>query len=778
MKKHVGIIIVSYNAPQAVTMTLDSLASTPVNTRFSVALIDNASEPESSSIIANCMKKHLRKGNFKGHFFPLPDNKGFSGGNNIGIAYFLSQPDITHICLLNSDIVVSNNWLDYLLEDDFDAVGPLTNASNNEQGIPVPYSIDKDNNKLQINLEDYLNFATQRREIWNGHIQSSKFISFFCTILSRRLVQKVGYLDTRFYPGAYEDDDYCLRILENGFEMKIRRDVYVHHWGSASFRQLALNDRSSFGMKNRNRFIEKHQRPWQDRTHLPWHSWFQDVRYAFSKNNISNFSPTLNLYFKNIQDLSKALDNQYASLVQTLAEDGIPTTVSLLDETVKFQKLLSKLSKNLPLSSSKLKSLVQSEQLLDENVQNKISEISTIIAKLNKSKNIPISIETPDNVKSEASENLWNILLTFNKGVVFFSGYPYPDRLKDGYFQRVKAIDSLLSKEHYRIYCDVSQSYTGKDIIHKISKNTIELKVNPHNIAHQLLVSDCVQRCKNVYYHSVLRMEFPIQRNWLREQNIYKFFDVHGVVPEEFIYCSSDYVSSALYSDIEAQAIEQCDTIIVVSEEMGKHLNTKYVSDHSNKIITSPIIPNLPPAQNVKKYSPSSLPKIVYAGGAHPWQCIPKMLNAALRIIDKAEIDIFATIPQDIKNIASKELLKHPNFSLNTVSHDELCIIYPKYHYGFLLRENVIVNKAACPTKLLEYLAYGIVPILDFENIGDFKSLGMKFIHIKDLEEGKFLPIKKHKEFALHNLNLLNSLKITAETNMNKLKLLLNNSKY
>ncbi len=70
-------------------------------------------------------------------------------------------------------------------------------------------------------------------------------------------------------------------------------------------------------------------------------------------------------------------------------------------------------------------------------------------------------------------------------------------------------------------------------------------------------------------------------------------------------------------------------------------------------------------------------------------------------------------------------------------THAELKEIYTECHYGFILREDSIVNQVACPTKLVEYLAMGVVPIVDSNNIGDFKTMGMRFITLEQLLRGQ-----------------------------------------
>lgn len=757
MKKHVGIILVSYNAPQAVIMTLDSLVSAKGNTPFSVVLIDNGSSPDAERQIAMSMNRHLEAGHFQGRLFLLGVNKGFSGGNNIGITYFLSQPDITHFCLLNTDVVVSDHWLDYLLEDEFDAVGPLTNASNNEQGIPVPYMILRESDKLSFDMEAYQNFAAERHSIWKGLTCSSSFISFFCAILSRSLVQKVGYLDTRFHPGAYEDDDYCVRILENNFIMHVRRDVFLHHWGSASFSELAVSQRQHHGMRNKARFVAKYQHSWQDRTHLSWRAWIQDALFAIEDHDRKEACRSMLLLYESaITKLSIALDARYARLALATGKSPIPASQNALaNQTKLFAK---RIRHYLSIESTRedRQQLATDGATLETFVKciaRACDEMESATLQTSPTPWIPSLTHGRDGV-----ERIWSHLQHIENGVVFFAGYPFPEKLKDGYFQRVAAIDNLLPPEYYRIYCDVSESFTDDETIRILSPNTIVLQVRPDDATHQLLVSNIILRCKKIYYHSILRTLYPIQRMWLSEKQIKKFIDVHGVVPEEFIYCSDDYVSSAIYSEYEEIAMNQCHCIVTVSDAMQNYLEYKYTPEFRKKMITLPIFQSIDVQTTATDKSTKEV-KIVYAGGAHPWQCIPRMLETTAQIIDTIKVDIFATDPDSFLALTPQKIVEHQNFRLMTATHEELCAQYPLYDYGFLLREDVAVNRVACPTKLVEYLAYGVVPILDSDRIGDFVELGIKYLHVDKLKAGLLLSQEEHAAYILNNFSVLDALK-------------------
>jgi hypothetical protein len=92
----------------------------------------------------------------------------------------------------------------------------------------------------------------------------------FCLALRRDVFERVGPLDERFEVGLLEDDDYALRVRAAGYRLVCAEDVFVHHFGEASFGSLVPT--GEFGRlldANRRRFEEKWGRPWKPYARRP-----------------------------------------------------------------------------------------------------------------------------------------------------------------------------------------------------------------------------------------------------------------------------------------------------------------------------------------------------------------------------------------------------------------------------------------------------------------------------------------------------------------------------
>jgi len=53
--------------------------------------------------------------------------------------------------------------------------------------------------------------------------------------------ERIGKFDERFGVGFFDDDDLCMRSREAGFRLLIAQDVYIHHFGSRTFKGLGVD---------------------------------------------------------------------------------------------------------------------------------------------------------------------------------------------------------------------------------------------------------------------------------------------------------------------------------------------------------------------------------------------------------------------------------------------------------------------------------------------------------------------------------------------------------
>ena len=113
-------------------------------------------------------------------------------------------------------------------------IGVVGPTSNEVSGVQK----DKEANYKTID-EMHLYAATIREKNKNKVLQFPR-IAFLCTLIKREVIEKIGGLDERFSPGNFEDDDFCLRAQLAGYKTVIAQDVFIHHYGSKSFKACLL----------------------------------------------------------------------------------------------------------------------------------------------------------------------------------------------------------------------------------------------------------------------------------------------------------------------------------------------------------------------------------------------------------------------------------------------------------------------------------------------------------------------------------------------------------
>ena len=216
----VDIIIPQYNNCE---YTINLLKSIKDCTRdYRIILIDNGSDIAEFNSTIKELKNH-------DSYFVIqnPENLGFIKGVNQGIASSTAE----YVILQNNDTIVEPGWVDKMLEcfDDpaVGLVGPTTEIADSWQ--------NKDNLPASF-------FKRDRRQIGG-------MLAFFCVVIKRDVITKIGYLSEEFGLGFGDDDDYCERAKKANFKLVLRTDVTVIHYHRTTFKKYIPNWEDS---KNEN----------------------------------------------------------------------------------------------------------------------------------------------------------------------------------------------------------------------------------------------------------------------------------------------------------------------------------------------------------------------------------------------------------------------------------------------------------------------------------------------------------------------------------------------
>ncbi|NFJ31668.1 glycosyltransferase, partial [Clostridium botulinum] len=234
-----SIVILTYNKLEYTKLCIDSIRKYTKSGTYEIVVVDNNSTDDTREWLKE--QKDIK-------VILNDENLGFPGGCNVGINAAEKENDIL---LLNNDTIVTPRWLENLKkclysDEHIGAVGAITNNCSNYQAIKTKYeSIDE-----MIDFADRYNISDLSK--WEQKVR----LIGYCMLIKRKVIDKIGLLDERFFPGNFEDDDLGYRIQSEGYKLILCNDTFIHHFGSASFKENPEKF-SKLLTENSKRFINK-----------------------------------------------------------------------------------------------------------------------------------------------------------------------------------------------------------------------------------------------------------------------------------------------------------------------------------------------------------------------------------------------------------------------------------------------------------------------------------------------------------------------------------------
>ena len=340
-----------------------------------------------------------------------------------------------------------------------------------------------------------------------------------------------------------------------------------------------------------------------------------------------------------------------------------------------------------------------------------------------------------------------------NDYILIIGQVPYQTNEKDGMVQRELAIDNLIC-DYKRIYIEnIVPDFYFLKFPKKYFKNKVynyknklkQLKTNKVKLLPYINKKRLFELCKNakmIYIHSIYSINKLNQDNILTKCKDKIIIDIHGCAVEELGLYNIDQSMINKFQQIEAEYFNSVNTLIAVTQNMIDFYKRKYPDIKTNFILLPIFNKN-----NYRKESSNKKLNIIYSGGTQKWQNIDLMIQAIKSLHSSYEITICTP---DVE-IFKQELREHiETITIKNVPSNELYKEYQRADLGFVLRDNIDVNRVACPTKLIDYIQFGIIPIIKHPEIGDFEDLGYKYISLDDILHKK-LPDKEQLKYMREN---------------------------
>lgn len=221
-----SIIIPVYNALDEVRSCIDSvIKNTPLNKNINVIVLNDCS-PDKNIKPMLSEYKNIPNISIKNNL----TNLGYTRNVNKGAKLAKGRD----IILLNSDTVVSPNWIRNLVIAAYSKsdIGTVTAVSNNAGSFSVPKAGTND-------IPEHLNIDVISRIVKNldGNYIDVPTGNGFCLYIKRDLIDDIGSFDYKKFPRGYgEENDFCMRAVEAGWVNIVDTKTYIYHQRSASFK--------------------------------------------------------------------------------------------------------------------------------------------------------------------------------------------------------------------------------------------------------------------------------------------------------------------------------------------------------------------------------------------------------------------------------------------------------------------------------------------------------------------------------------------------------------
>lgn len=237
----IGIVTLTYNGHKDTLECLSSLSRVKTTHELFVVVVDNGSRERfaiedvrsRNRKCVECRVIHLQK------------NRGFSGGNNAGIAACMKE-GADAVILINNDTLVSPDIIDKLVaaSETYNhraVIGPKIYFAKGYEFHPHRYTAPEKGTVIWYagGIIDWKNVYASHRgvdEVDTGQYDTpcaTDFITGCCMYIPASVIRDVGVLDDRYFL-YYEDADFCMRARANGYALMYEPSAVMWHKNAQS----------------------------------------------------------------------------------------------------------------------------------------------------------------------------------------------------------------------------------------------------------------------------------------------------------------------------------------------------------------------------------------------------------------------------------------------------------------------------------------------------------------------------------------------------------------
>lgn len=272
----VYIVILAWNHIDDTIDCIDSFFKTEHENK-QIIIVDNGSTDNTEEILKSKYNNNIR-------IIRSEKNLGIAGGYNIGMKYAYEN-NADYLIIANNDIIVDNHLISNFLKNlnYLEKVGILfpkiyhyfgkkeriwTTGARWRKFPPSVKMLDMDA------VDDGKNF---------NKITEKEFVPSCCLLLTRELIEKVGYFDTSYF--FYNDDwDYCLRTINKGLKIYFIPGSVIWHKVSISTQKSKKPNVWWFNYgKSTKIFYKKHFSNFELVLFSAWYVFRETIKLNFSR---------------------------------------------------------------------------------------------------------------------------------------------------------------------------------------------------------------------------------------------------------------------------------------------------------------------------------------------------------------------------------------------------------------------------------------------------------------------------------------------------------------
>ena len=257
--KKLAIVLINWNSFELSKDTLESLRQTTY-TNYDCIVVDNGSLDGSGQALKLQFPNII--------LIESETNKGFTGGNNLGMDYALQQ-DYEYIMMLNNDVAVEPNFLEPLVArlDENPSVGAVQ---------PLIY-FHHDRNLIWNAGCKYLTWIGLpltlmyfRKDPLRKQTMQQKKIDWItgCAFMMRsEVLKKTGTLKERYFI-YFEDVDLSFRIKQAGYALSYVSESVIYHIAGMSHKSKT-KEKEGF-LSPKVHYLNGRNRIWFLKAHTPF----------------------------------------------------------------------------------------------------------------------------------------------------------------------------------------------------------------------------------------------------------------------------------------------------------------------------------------------------------------------------------------------------------------------------------------------------------------------------------------------------------------------------